>query len=124
MQKTLRYALFIAVFFICREARSQNAPAKKDSVIQLYGVVMTTDSLRGIPSTSVIVVGKGRGTFTNNEGIFSIAVQRGDRITFSSIGFKDRTIEIPKDLVGNEWSVVQTMVNDTAYLPITVLKPH
>jgi hypothetical protein len=34
----------------------------KDSVVQLYGVVMTADSLQGLPSVSVVVKGQNRGT--------------------------------------------------------------
>jgi hypothetical protein len=95
-----------------------------DSVIQLYGVVMTADSLQGIPSCSVIVLGKGRGTITSYDGVFSIVVMKGDMITFSSVGFKDRTIEIPKNLAENQYSVIQLLVSDTAYLPATILKPR
>ena len=95
-----------------------------DSVIQLYGVVMTADSLQGIPSCSVIVLGKGRGTITSYDGVFSIVVMKGDMITFSSVGFKDKTIEIPKNLTDNQYSVIQLLVSDTAYLPATILKPR
>jgi hypothetical protein len=85
---------------------------------------MTADSLRAIPSASVIVLGKRRGTITNNDGIFSIAVLKGDRITFSSVGFKDKTISIPRNLPENQYSVIQLLVADTNYLPATILKPH
>jgi hypothetical protein len=85
---------------------------------------MTADSLQGIPSCSVIVLGKGRGTITSYDGVFSIVVMKGDMITFSSVGFKDRTIEIPKNLAENQYSVIQLLVSDTAYLPATILKPR
>lgn len=112
--------LFCAIGFV---AKAQSTQPTKDSVVQLYGVVMTADSLRGVPNASVIVLGKGRGTITSGDGVFSIAVLKGDRITFSSIGFKDRTIEIPANLTDNQYSVIQLMVNDTAYLPATILRP-
>ncbi len=96
----------------------------RDSIVQLYGVVMTADSLQGIPSCSVIVDGKGRGTITSYDGVFSIVVVKGDRITFSSVGFKNRTIQIPINLTENQYSVIQLLVSDTAYLPATILKPR
>ncbi len=123
MNKLIRYTLLLVTIISFGEARSQVA-SKKDSVIQLFGVVMTADSLRGIPYTSVIVQGRRQGAFTNSEGIFSLAVLRGDRITFSSVGFKDKTIEIPVDLPENQYSVIQLLINDTAYLPATILKPR
>jgi len=96
----------------------------RDSVVQLFGVVMTADSLKAIPFASVVVNNKGRGTVTNYDGVFSIAVNKGENITFTCVGFKDRTILIPNNLVGNQYSVVQLMVNDTNYLPVTILKPR
>lgn len=108
---------------ILQKSWSQTNPYR-DSVVQLYGVVMTADSLQGIPSCSVIVEGKGRGTITSYDGVFSIAVLKGDRITFSSVGYKNRSIQIPVDLPENQYSVIQLLVSDTAYLPATILKPR
>jgi hypothetical protein len=123
MMKLLRYILLALTMFILQKSWSQVNPYR-DSVIQLYGVVMTADSLQGIPSCSVIVEGKGRGTITSYDGVFSIAVLKGDRITFSSIGYKNRSIQIPYDLTENQYSVIQLLVSDTAYLPATILKPR
>ncbi len=123
MKTLLRYILLCTLLLSITESWSQAAPAR-DSVIQLYGVVMTADSLQGIPSCSVIVEGKGRGTITSYDGVFSIVVLKGDRITFSSIGFKDRSIDIPQNLVENQYSVIQLLISDTAYLPATILKPR
>ncbi len=125
MNKTLRYFLFAALIFTSLYSKAQNQqPTRSDSVVQLYGVVMSADSLRGLDATSVIVIGTGRGTITNDQGVFSIVVLKGDTIRFSSVGFKDKQIVIPRNLTGNQHSVIQLMVNDTAYLPATILKPR
>lgn len=94
----------------------------KDSVVQLYGLVMTADSLKGLESVSVVVKGQGRGTVTNDKGVFSIVVLKGDEIEFSSVGYKSKTISISKTLEGNQQSVIQLMTNDTVYLPATIIK--
>lgn len=123
MKGIIRYSFFLLVLLLVnRYATAQNN--SKDSVVQLYGVVMTADSLQGLPAVSVIVEDKGRGTITNDYGVFSIAVLKGDKIRFSSVGFKDKLIEIPKNLQGNQYSVIQLLVTDTAYLPATILKPR
>src|SRR5215472_10347754 len=124
MNKLLRYFLFAGMIFLSLYGSAQNQPQRRDSVIQLYGVVMSADSLRGLDATSIIVKGTGRGTMTNEQGVFSIPVLKGDTIRFSSIGFKDKSITIPRNLTGNQYSVIQLMVNDTAYLPATILKPR
>lgn len=96
----------------------------KDSVVQLYGVVMTADSLMGIPLVTIKVTGRNQGTFTNDQGVFSIVVLKGDHLEFSSIGFKSKLIEIPRNLVGNQHSMIQLMVRDTVYLPVTIIRPR
>ncbi|MBI2273456.1 MAG: carboxypeptidase-like regulatory domain-containing protein [Bacteroidetes bacterium] len=124
MRKPIQYLLLLVTLLLAQTSWSQQASPYRDSVVQLYGVVMTADSLQGVPSCSVIVEGKGRGTITSYDGVFSIAVLKGDKITFSSIGFKNRSIQIPLNLDGNQYSVIQLLVSDTAYLPATILKPR
>ncbi|MFN4285885.1 MAG: carboxypeptidase-like regulatory domain-containing protein [Lacibacter sp.] len=94
----------------------------RDSVVQLYGVVMTADSLRGIPAVTVKVRNQNRGTYTNDQGVFSIVVLKGDVIEFTSVGFKPKEVVIPRNLEGNRFSVIQLMVVDTIYLPATIIK--
>lgn len=96
----------------------------KDSVVQLFGVVMTADSLKAIPSVTVQIKGQNRGTITNEQGVFSIVVMKGDIIQFTSIGYKPKLAEIPRDLEGNQHSLIQLMVTDTMYLPVTIIKPR
>ncbi|MCX6209269.1 MAG: carboxypeptidase-like regulatory domain-containing protein [Bacteroidetes bacterium] len=112
----------VAVLFFANKNFAQ-ATEKKDTVIQLYGVVMTADSLQAVPGVSVLVVGKGRGTITNASGVFSIAVLKGDKINFVSVGYKEKTIAIPANLDGDEYSLIQLLVSDTTYLPATIIKP-
>jgi hypothetical protein len=96
----------------------------KDSVVQFYGVVMTADSLEGLPSVSIMVKGENRGTLSNDQGVFSIVVVKGDQVEFTSIGFKPKLVTIPRDLDGNQFSMIQLMVTDTQYLPATIIRPR
>ena len=128
MKKTL---ILITIGMMCllgHDVKAQITAAEpniyRDSVVQLFGVVMTADSLKAIPYASVVVNKKGRGTITNNDGVFSIAVIKGEKISFTCVGFKDRLITIPANLEGNQYSVIQLMVNDTNFLPATILKPR
>ena len=122
MKKIISY-LFIVCFVLPTAAKAQ-FESFKDSVVQLYGIVMTADSLKGLESVSVVVKGQNRGTITNEKGVFSIVVLKGDVIEFTSIGFKPKAISIPKNLEGNQQSVIQLMVNDTVYLAATIIKPR
>ena len=120
MNKTLRYTLLF-LFFMPFTVRAQ-FESFKDSVVQLYGIVMTADSLQGLESVSVVVKGQNRGTITNEKGVFSIVVLKGDVIQFTSIGYKPKAITIPHNLMGNQQSVIQLMVTDTVFMAATIIK--
>jgi len=122
MKKFLLY--FFILSFFCPLVANAQFETFKDSVVQLFGVVMTADSLKGIPAVSVVVKGQNRGTITSESGVFSIVVLKGDQVEFSSIGFKSKTVDIPTDLKGNQHSIIQLMVNDTIFLPATIIKPR
>ena len=122
MKKLVRYT-FLIVLLIPAAAKAQFENFK-DSVVQLYGVVMTADSLKGVPAASIVVKGQNRGTISNNDGVFSIVVLKGDNIEFSSIGYKPVTVNISKDLKGTQHSLIQLMVTDTIYLPATIIRPR
>lgn len=103
-------------------AMAQSEETYRDSVVQLYGVVMTADSLVGLDGVSIVVKGKGRGTITNSQGVFSIAVLKGDEIEFSFIGYESSKVVIPKTLKGAEFEVIKLMVTDYNYLPATIIR--
>jgi hypothetical protein len=122
MKRLLLLLIFLAALFL-NKAKAQFETGR-DSVVQLYGIVMTADSLVGIPAVNIIVKGQNRGTMTNNQGVFSIVVLKGDVVEFTHVSYKPKTITIPKNLEGNQHSVVQLMIQDTVYLPATIIKPR
>jgi hypothetical protein len=113
----------LLLFLLPREARAQ-FETSRDSVVQLFGIIMTADSLVGIPAVSIMVKGQNRGTISNNQGVFSIVVLKGDEVEFTHVSYQTKIVRIPKNLEGNQYSVVQLLVADTIYLPATILKPR
>ena len=122
MKKILQYIVFAALF-LPATAKAQ-FETSRDSVVQLYGIIMTADSLVGIPAVSVMVKGQNRGTITNAQGVFSIVVLKGDEVEFSHVSYKPKVITIPRNLEGTQFSIVQLMVADTIYLPATIIRPR
>ncbi len=120
MKKIVLYFLLLSGPFVVHAQFDK----LKDSVVQLYGVIMTADSLKGIPSVSVVVKRDGRGTFSNEGGVFSIVVLKGDQVEFSSVGYKSKIITVPDTLQGNQFSVIQLMVTDAEFLPATIIRPR
>lgn len=122
VKKIVQYIVIAALLFPAA-AKAQFETAR-DSVVQLYGVIMTADSLVGIQAVSVAIKGQNRGTITNADGVFSIVVLKGDEIEFSHVSYKPKTITIPRNLEGNQYSVIQLMIADTVYLPATIIRPR
>jgi hypothetical protein len=122
VNKFLLYTGLLLLLFT-QTAKAQ-FETSRDSVVQLYGVVMTADSLVGIPAVSIMVKGQNRGTITNAQGVFSIVVLKGDQVEFSHVTYKSKMVTIPRTLEGNQYSMVQLMVVDTVYLPATIIKPR
>lgn len=119
--KRILLFLALALFIFQTNAKAQFETVR-DSVVQLYGVVMTADSLVGIPAVSIMVKGQNRGTISNNQGVFSIVVLKGDEVEFSHVSYKTKMVSIPRNLEGNQYSVIQLMIADTVYLPATIIK--
>ncbi|HRP44977.1 MAG TPA: carboxypeptidase-like regulatory domain-containing protein [Ginsengibacter sp.] len=115
--------LLTAGLFFFSTAKAQ-FESYRDSVVQLYGVVMSSDSLAALPGASIMVIGRNQGTITNDQGVFSIVVLKGDQLEFSSIGYKSFHFTVPKNLEGNQHSMIQLMVQDTVHLPATIIKKY
>ncbi len=120
MKKILPIIVLLSVLTASR-AHAQFETVK-DSVVQLYGIVMTADSLVGIPAVSITIKGSSRGTITNNQGVFSIVVMKGDEVEFSHVSYKTKKVTVPRNIDGNQYSMVQLMVEDTVYLPATIIR--
>lgn len=98
---------------------------QKDNLVQFSGMVLdgSNDDLYPVPYTNILVKSKGRGTYSDLKGFFSIVVEKGDTIVFSAIGYKTVDYVIPYDLEDNRYSIVQLMTQDAINLPETVVFP-
>ena len=121
MKKIVLYFLFALAIPVAVKAQFEGY---KDSVIQLYGVVMSADSLQGLPGVSISVKGRNQGTVTNDQGVFSIVVLKGDELEFTSVGYKPKLVAIPKNLDGNQQSMIQLMIQDSVWLAATIIKKY
>lgn len=115
--RTFSTALLLLFSFML--AGQTNRP----SLIQFSGVVMSSDSLRAIPYTTVYNLRNGRGSITNFQGFFSLVAEPGDSIQFSCVGFKTRGYQIPTGLEANRYSIVQLLTTDTIHLAATIIYP-
>ena len=99
--------------------------APKDSVrlIQLSGVVITSDSLTQMPFTTIFDKTTRRGTIADYYGYFSMVVVPGDTLMFNYYGFKQSSFIVPDTLVENRYSIIHIMDVDTINLPMVTVYP-
>lgn len=94
-------------------AQEKNNP---EHFIQLSGIVVDDDSLRGIPFVSVLVKGTKRGTITDFYGFFSVVAQPGDELQFFSINHKNAVYKLEDTLSLKHYYVIQRLLKDTILL--------
>lgn len=84
---------------------------QKDSLrlIQLSGVVVSSDSLEQLPYTTIFDKTVGRGTLSDYFGFFSIVVQPGDTILFRYYGHRESSFIVPDTLKDNRYSIIHML---------------
>ncbi len=122
---TIKY--FSLLFFgllLCSTLAAQRV-VQDSNLVQFSGMVLdgSTAELIPVPYTNIAVKGKGRGTYTDFNGFFSIVVEKGDVIEFTAVGYKSVDYKIPADLKDSRYSLVQLMSQDLINLPETVVFP-
>lgn len=117
--------LSIIIVFLTTTGLWSQRTVSPDSLVQFSGMVLdgSNEQLYPVPYANILVKDKGRGTYSDLKGFFSIVVEKGDVIIFSAIGYKTVEYVIPRDLDDDKYSIVQLMTQDTINLPETVIFP-
>ncbi len=117
-----RIGFLVLMFWLALAPEKAGAQVAIENVVQINGVVMTADSLRAVPGAIVIVKGKNRGVEASPLGVFSIVVYKGDTLQFTALGFRGKEYVVPTNVEGQYLSMIQLMVQDTFYLPETIVR--
>jgi ABC-type antimicrobial peptide transport system permease subunit len=91
-------------------------------VIQLSGVILSEDSISGLPGVHIYVPKAGRGTTSNRTGYFSMPVLEGDSVVISSVGYNRRHYIVPKS-ISEYITIIVEMVPDVTYLKEVEILP-
>lgn len=121
MRQTFFPGLLLALVCMALQGQKANAQISYDRIIQINGVVMTSDSLYGIPDVIVSVKNQNKGTYSSEQGVFALVCFKGDTLQFRTLGFEPKDYVIPGDIAGNTISMVQLMSQDTFFLNETII---
>ncbi|MBU3675765.1 MAG: carboxypeptidase-like regulatory domain-containing protein [Chitinophagaceae bacterium] len=118
----LRLLLILGIFFLC--PGTLQAQFNNDRLVELTGVIMSSDSLRYLPYVTISVINKNQGTMSSERGVFSMVAEKGDTLDFTCVGFRKKRYIVPNDVPSNRLSVIQLMSQDTFYLATTIIRPQ
>jgi hypothetical protein len=115
----------LTVLALPAQAQQPGASDKSPHLIQLSGLLLTDagNQLVPVPYATVHLPGKGRGTYTDYRGFFTLVVEKGDRVRFNVIGFQPVTFTVPDTLTQDRYSWVQLITQDTINLPEAIIFP-
>lgn len=119
MNNWLKFGLIGVVLAISLNANSQ----EKQRLVQLSGVVVSSDSLQEMPYAAVYNRTVKRGTIADIYGFFSLVVQPGDTILFRYYGHKPSSYIVPDTLSEDRYSIIHMMTIDTIQLKEVVVYP-
>lgn len=115
-----RSCLLIFLLLLTHSLSAQN---KEQKLVQFSGVVVSGDSLKPVPFSTIVVKKTKRGTMSDYFGFFSFVAHGGDTLIFSALGYKKARFIIPDSLTNNKYSLIQVLTNDTVLLKETVIYP-
>jgi hypothetical protein len=122
MKKLIHLA--IAIFLTAGIAQAQKTSGNgATALIQFSGVVLDQDSLTPIPYVSVMVKNSKRATVSDIYGFFTIVVNPGDELQFSSITHKSRSYKIADTTRLKYYYAIQVLTKDTVELPMVDVYP-
>lgn len=121
MKKLFVVILFTVLLPLCVMAQQKE---KGNALVEVSGVVVTSDNLRQIPGVNIHIKDESRGSVANDEGVFSLVAEKGDTLVFSIVGFKENKVIVPKNYKSHFMSLAVPMSQDTTYLPPMVVHSY
>lgn len=76
-----KFSLLIAFLLFLQNASAQS--------LTVSGQITSADDGYPLPGVSVVIMGSTKGAFSDFDGNYSISVQNGQTLVFSSIGFQE-----------------------------------
>jgi len=93
------------------------------NAVRLSGIILDADDRQPVPYASIQVAGTQFGTSSDNMGHFSLFMNPGDTLVFSSVGFRNSEFIMPYSVRSDQYSLIQLMRKETVLLDEVVVFP-
>ncbi len=122
-QSGFKWGVFLLIIVLAGLSCAIDGYAQsKKRIIQLSGVILSEDSVSGLPGVHIYVPKAGRGTTSNRTGYFSMPVLEGDSVVISSVGYVRRSYIVPKS-ISEYITIIVEMVQDITFLKEVEIMP-
>ncbi len=111
------------VFLVLLVQTAVFSQVKNDRLVQLSGVVISSDSLQEMPYAAIYNRSVKRGTIADMYGFFSLVVQPGDTLLFRYVGHKPSSYIVPDTLKDDRYSIIHMMELDSAAYNEVIIYP-
>ncbi len=113
------YLIIILLFPFNLLAQDSN---REPEMLNLYGKIVTIDSLKPIENVQVMSRNNFIGTFSDASGNFIIPVVRNDSLRFSRVGYMTFTVFVNDSILSLPTPVSFYMIADTVKIKEVVIK--
>ncbi len=122
--------LYTGIFLMCLLSLATHAQTDSDEdvhVLQLSGQIVYDEDnqLKPLVYANIGVKGTSRGTYSDMNGFFSLAVRITDTLMITYQGFDDLVYAVPDSLTDNRYSIILLLSQDTDnFLPVVQIYPR
>ena len=97
---------------------------RSNKLVQFSGIITDTDSNSVVPYVTITnVSNRGQKYAANYQGYFSIIVNPGDSLIFSAIGFNNRVVVLPSEILDFKYTEMVKLKPETVYLKAVRIYP-
>lgn len=114
------FVFILGVIFIA-PANSQKKKPEKSYL--LTGVILDLEEKKPLPYVNINLKNSIYGTASDINGYFSIFLNPGDTLEFTSVGYEDASFIMPFELQEQQYALLQLMRKDTLLLEEVVIFP-
>lgn len=119
----MKYLLILIFCLSASAAFSQEEKVTRNELVQFSGIISDTDSNVVVPYVSIKNKNTGRVYAANYQGYFSVVARPGDAFVFSAIGFYEKEITIPMEIVDNKFTMMVQIRPEVIYLKAVRIYP-
>lgn len=119
MKKSVLLSIILISFFTF----GQNEETKKNKLIQLSGIIVSSDSLKPIQYAAIYNKNVKRGTLADAFGYFSTVVLPGDTLIFNRFGFYKSSYIVPDTLSEDRYSIIHVLQVDSINPVVITIYP-